>query len=297
MNIRIFLFICLYALLFGCSDEPSVTDSTKDDNRNISKQSVEESPMLSIRPADAPVKSFITLRTADKSIRMSNIRWYINGNLDKSSKSTRFKTDKLFKGNIVHAVATVNNKEHNSNDIMISNSPPVIIRAELSPAVPDVTSRLTVKTKAEDADDDYISYKYNWLLNGKFAGEESFLETDFKRGDAIKVEVTPRDPDDAGNPVVLKSIILNAPPVFIEGRHEYNGQIYRYYISASDHDEDALTYSLLEGPEDMSIDSASGLITWKAGVDQAGIYDLKISISDNHGGEIHVPVTTVVGTQ
>jgi hypothetical protein len=153
---------------------------------------------------------------------------------------------------------------------------------------------MQVNVKANDVDNDTVSYKYRWALNGRFAGEESYLEGDIKRGDEVTVSITPFDGEDSGRPIHLESIVQNSLPVFSENQPFFKGDTYEYHVKATDPDNDTLVYTLLEKPDGMIIDSSSGIIKWKVGMENEGIYDIKVSIKDNNGGEIIVPFTTTI---
>jgi YD repeat-containing protein len=59
---------------------------------------------------------------------------------------------------------------------------------------------------------------------------------------------------------------------------------YSYDVEASDADGDTLTYSLTTAPEGMSIDSASGLISWTPSADQVGSQSVTVQVDDGVGG-------------
>ncbi len=59
---------------------------------------------------------------------------------------------------------------------------------------------------------------------------------------------------------------------------------YQYQVLANDADGDTLSYSLLDAPVTMSVDSASGLVTWLPGVDDIGFVDVELRVSDGRGG-------------
>jgi hypothetical protein len=144
--------------------------------------------------------------------------------------------------------------------------------------VPDILkvgSALHVDVKANDADNDIVSYKYEWALNGSFAGEESYLESDLKRGDEVTVAVTPYDGEDFGRPIYLKSSVKNSIPVFSENQPSFSGDTYEYHVKATD-------------------DSSSGIIKWKVGIENEGVYNITVSIRDNYGGELIVPFTSTI---
>ncbi len=291
------LLILLPALfIFSCSGQSENDTAAQKKAPAESAPAVQEA-LISIRPLTATANSVITLHVSDRNIRVSNIRWFVNGQQDNSQHSVRFSSGNLKKGDIVKTIVIHGEKEYISNEIHIRNTPPAISRARLLPARPLESSRLSLNISTGDIDNDYIFLKYNWTLNGQFSGESESLQKDFKRGDLISVEVTPSDREDEGATISLNTTILNSLPVVSEGSHKYDGTVYTYNISASDPDGDLLTYKIEEGPDGMSIDPAKGLISWEVGPEQAGVYDIKVSVSDNHGGKLLVPVTTVVGTK
>jgi hypothetical protein len=290
--IKHIIIILLAVLLFACSDNSSEKDISRSDMGAVQSASADQGSIISIGPSGASARSVITLRINDKSVNHSNIRWYINGVENETSRSIRFTLNTLKKGDIVHATVSDRKEKYSSNHITINNSPPVIRKARLIPAVPTVSSRLTVELSAHDSDDDYIAYTYSWTHNGKFAGEESYLEAEFKRGDTITVEVTPADKEDSGKSILLNGSIFNSLPEVLDGTHQYDGRFYTYQMIASDPDGDALAFTLQDGPDGMTIDPRTGLISWEAGQDSAGIYDITLNVSDNHGGKILVPLTT-----
>jgi hypothetical protein len=296
MTIRILLIISLGLFILNCSGQPENGTVAQKRAPAESGPAAQQS-VISIHPLNASANSVITLHVSDRNIPTSNIRWFVNGQEDKSNRSVRFSSGNIKKGDIVKAVLNDQGADHVSNEIYIRNSAPAINRARLLPENPVKSARITLDISAADIDDDYIIFKYKWSLNGQFAGEGNFLQTDFNRGDVISVEVTPNDRAVDGTTITLKTTIVNSLPVVSAGSHKYDGSVYTYNVSASDPDDDLLTYKIEEGPDGMSIDPASGLISWKVGPEQAGIYDLKISVSDSQGGKILVPITTVVGTK
>ena len=290
------VFTVLIALfLFGCSEQPKEDPKGQAIKSSIETGSIDPNSLLVIRPLNATARSVIILIIKDRSLRRSNIYWKINGNEDRSSRTIRFTSDTLKKGDVVQAVLIDNRNEYMSNEITILNSPPTIRSARILPDLPTLSSRLRVEVSTQDIDDDYVAFKYNWTHNGKTVSEESYFEGDFKRDDMIKVEVTPLDKEGPGKSVRLTSSIFNSIPVISEGTHEFDGNLYTYQVAASDPDGDSLAFTLEEGPEGMTIDPSSGLISWGIDPDNAaGAYEIKVSVKDNHGAKILVPITTVI---
>nr|WP_224746767.1 Ig domain-containing protein [Pelovirga terrestris] len=133
--------------------------------------------------------------------------------------------------------------------------------------------------------------EYRWLING----EEHFFETSthlpgnlFKRGDVIAVEVTPVTY--AGErlaPIVSRPFeAINAAPVITsEPPEELSETGFRYQVTATDPDGDALTFRLENTPEGMQINASAGLIQWNVDAMPEGIFPVKIIVDDGHGGQ------------
>lgn len=79
---------------------------------------------------------------------------------------------------------------------------------------------------------------------------------------------------------------INNPPVF-SSSPALSGQsweTYHYDAEGHDPDHDVLTYSLKASPAGMSIDPASGLITWTAPA--PGLYSVVVQADDGRGGNV-----------
>jgi len=74
--------------------------------------------------------------------------------------------------------------------------------------------------------------------------------------------------------------ITNTPPP--QGA---TGLLYQYQVEATDPDNDTLTYSLLQSPDDMTIDSETGTISWTPTEEQLGTQKLALKVEDGKGGE------------
>ncbi|MCW5319220.1 hypothetical protein GTQ43_38205 [Nostoc sp. KVJ3] len=72
--------------------------------------------------------------------------------------------------------------------------------------------------------------------------------------------------------------IINSTPVYLAAV----GSAYQYQMQATDPDAgDTLTYQLISGPTDMTINSTTGLLTWLSPV--SGNYKVVLEAVDNHG--------------
>lgn len=287
------------ALLLSCSDSPRETQTPQADTGTVQSQAPAQETELSLSPAEPTVETFIILRINSAAVSGGEIHWYVNGMRELSSSGYRFSPVNAKKGDVVQASLISGDREYRSNEVRIMNSLPIIQRSSLQPVSPRVNDVLKADIQASDADEDPVSFEYRWSINGVPVGEGDYLETDLKRGDAISVEITPYDGDDSGRSVILTGEVQNSLPAIVESDvpPSFEGNLYQYRITATDPDGDALTYTIDKGPEGMTIDSSSGLITWEAGPDKAGTYELRMSINDNNGGILIVPITTTISFQ
>jgi hypothetical protein len=297
ISLRIVPLVLLALMFISCSDNHRDAGVPGEMQEPDARQSAPDDSSISIGPDSATARSIILLKTGNMSINAGSVHWYINGEKDDSASGMRYSSDRLKKGDIVYAVIMDGLKEYRSNEISIINSPPFIFKANISPQRPRVTSTLKVDIKAEDFDNDHISYRYKWTYNGRFAGEDRFLDREFRRGDTISVEVTPFDGKASGRGVKLDSMIFNSLPAVIETDPVFDGKVYQYQVSATDPDGDSLIYKIHKGPEGMSIGSASGIVKWEVTESGFGTHEFEVLISDGNGGELIVPLTVTLGLE
>jgi len=81
-------------------------------------------------------------------------------------------------------------------------------------------------------------------------------------------------------------VIISRPVLLVQ-----DGQSYRYSVSAVDADNDVLTYSLVNPPAGMNVDSASGDITWTA---VAGQYPIEVVVTDSESNSANQQYTLIV---
>lgn len=172
------------------------------------------------------------------------------------------------------------------------NHPPVVesIRIERISDI-DTSNAFRAIVEAKDPDDDVISFGYQWNLDGEDipGATDEMLEwrEDFKKGSIISVSVIPFDGKDEG---VWKaegsSTIPNSPPIITSEplpRIE-NGKL-SYILKADDPDGDPIEYTLKNSPRGMTIEPATGLITWEFGEADTGEYMVEIIVTDSEGAK------------
>ena len=287
INYTVIVYVCLLFLAACTEEKPQ--KSGPETTGVVSGLS----PEIILRPSHPTKDSTIAAEVKNTNSQEDiELNWFVNDGITSREDTFTFFPAKLNKGDMVQAKATYKGKEYLSNKITIANTPPVIQNVQILPESPKCKDTLEADVTAKDRDRDKVTYKYNWLVNEKPKGKLSYLEDPFKRDDQISVEVTPFDEEDSGEPFIANTVITNSPPdVSSELQNEsYQNDLYQVQVSASDHDGDTLKYSIVEGPEGLDIDP-TGLITWKAGHDKAGKYDVIVLIQDGHGAQAQLPVS------
>lgn len=145
---------------------------------------------------------------------------------------------------------------------------------------------------AKDADGDGIIFRYQWKMNGEkiIGAVEEILELEerLKKGDKVSVEVIPYDGKAEG---LWKSeavfIVPNsAPRITSEPAGRIEGGKFSYVVKTEDPDGDPVEIALEDAPEGMTIEPATGLITWEFSEKDAGEYKVQITASDPEGAKI-----------
>ena len=132
-----------------------------------------------------------------------------------------------------------------------SNSPPVITSAKILPETPYSQSELNAVVQCQDPDHDPMTLHYQWMRNGEeIAGENKNALTgyNFKKGDSIRVKVTPSDGKGNGEPFLSPPVkILKSPPaiqeVWIEPKAAHVTDRLTVNVKSSDPDGDAIYYT------------------------------------------------------
>ena len=89
---------------------------------------------------------------------------------------------------------------------------------------------------------------------------------------------------------------VNTPPVILTSPNTMGavGSTYLYQVGAEDVDQDRLTFSLVSGPNGLTIDADTGLVQWTPDAGQDGSADVEIAVSDSLGASVSQAYTIVV---
>lgn len=211
-------------------------------------------------------------------------RWERNGEaLDVTAET--LDTSAFKKGDVLKVVATQGGIE-TSAETAILNTAPVIRSVTFKPG--EISRGQDIQAIAEgwDADGDDIRYEYQWAVNGHtlYSERGAALSGDkFERGDEISVGVTPYDGDKQGAAFEAKAgVVKNSPPRFTSVPPvEFSGR-FVYQPRAADQDGDAVSISLVKGPEGMTAEKGS--IEWNA-KGHKGSFEVTVAADDGNGGQ------------
>lgn len=179
--------------------------------------------------------------------------------------------------------------------VEVANTPPVVTRVTIEPSnVAKPGDVLRAAIDGSDADGDPVKYLIEWWRNGKSLGkpakdeEQRTLATDgFARGDLIVVGVTPYDAAGPGRFLVSEPLVLlNRAPVITSSPGGLTKPgLFEYAVTATDADNDSLTYKLEAAPAGMTIEQGTGRITWEIPAGVTSPQQVRISVDDGHEGQ------------
>lgn len=183
-----------------------------------------------------------------------------------------------------------------------AEKPPRIVKLKLLPASPRKGDTLIVQAQAVVAGNSEatVDFVYQWSVNGSLLNFETgpTLKNLFVKGDRISVSITPKDGGVSGIPLTQTAKIGNSPPVVKSELADVTvkGNGYSCKVQAEDPDGDALVYSLLKGPKNMTIEPSTGVIAGEYQEDDAGMHTLSISVKDSDNAEVVLDIPLQLGS-
>ncbi len=149
---------------------------------------------------------------------------------------------------------------------------------------------LALTLTGSDVDGDPLTYQVvvspaGGTLTGTAPNLTYTRNSGFSGPDSFTFQVSDGQADSAAAVVNLDVQVNNSAPEIISTPvlDAAEGAAYAYDVDASDADGDSLTYSLVIAPQGMSIDSATGLISWVPLSDTLGAVDVRVRASDPQG--------------
>ncbi|MDR0274777.1 MAG: putative Ig domain-containing protein, partial [Burkholderiaceae bacterium] len=170
-----------------------------------------------------------------------------------------------------------------------TNRPPVITSAPRVTATAGAPYEYQVV--ASDADGDPLTYvlltaptgmtisaagKVEWAVPAGMAGSEA---VEIKASDGRGGEVTQAYAIGVGITANRPPLINSTPAVTATA-----GATYKYQVSATDPDGDVLSYAVSTAAPDITIDAATGLVSWPVPAGVTGQAELMVMVTDGKGG-------------
>ena len=310
---KVFYVVALMGFLLACSSEKPGTVNTQGPVTTVPGKNNTPAATLpqastagaaqgsiEVLPVETTKNSILNLIVRGTEPAKVKVMWLVNGMPVENNSGFQFNTANVKKGDTVQAKAIVQDRDILSNVVPIRNSPPELISARFIMNDPSNPGKLSVDVAGKDADGDAVTFLYEWTNNQAPAGKGKTIDSSIKRGDKISVKIVPFDGEAYGRPIILTNEVRNLPPVFIEdSRVNFDGHVWTTQIKASDPDGDTLTYSIKDAPPGMTINPATGGISWNVPPEFTGKASFTVSVNDGHGGEtvkpFHFEITQAKG--
>ncbi|HUL61389.1 MAG TPA: hypothetical protein VLU43_19080 [Anaeromyxobacteraceae bacterium] len=146
--------------------------------------------------------------------------WSVNGKPVAAEAGAKLAAPPLRKHDVARVVVTPFDGEKrgppSSAECQVVNTPPTAPQVALEPPEPTAGTGLTVVVRrpSTDPDGDAVTYRYAWTRDGVPADVEgpSVPKNGLHHREVWRVEVTPWDGEQTGEPVVLSAVVRNTPP-------------------------------------------------------------------------------------
>lgn len=245
------------------------------------------------------VKAFVNASDEDRDAVNLSYVWAINGSQIDTSNDY-LQTGAFRKGDLITVTVTPNdgkvNGESVSASVNVANSVPYIENIKFEPPVPTARTNLNVIPSVKDPDGDSVTVSFVWTVDGsQIEGvSTNILPSQYlKKGAAIIVEAIPSDGESTGASLVSAPVVVaNTPPIIMSSPpHSIQGNSYIYSVVANDPDGDAISFSLENAPEGMTIDSKNGALNWQLSPEQKGEYTFTVIAEDADGAKAIQSIT------
>ncbi len=236
--------------------------------------------------------AFIKANDKDKDDIIFKIEWFLNDK--KVFEGKEISLEKFKKGDKLYAIITpYDGKEYGkpfkTAPALIKNSGPKMLEAYFSPdTILTITEKIEIIAKAEDPDNDEISYIVEWYINGeKQEGEkEIFSPKNLKENDLLEAIVYAYDGEEKSkNFVRISYLVQNSPPIIDIQESEIkipSYPIFTYKINAYDPENDKLKFEIISSNiREVEIDE-NGIIKGKIEENVKKI-NIRIKVTDSKG--------------
>ena len=289
--------IVLVALLAGCDSESNQSGvalgsgvSQSGNRPPVIRQAVVfPTPLI----LSGPIAVQIEADDAGRNPLTFRYQWFVNehqvdGETHPTLSPALLKLGDKVEVEIIAADGQTSGKPYRTEPAIVGNTPPEVVKVSIESTGSD-RSNMHALVEGVDVDQDAIHYAYRWWRNGTLVagGDTATLDTGiFSRGDSITVEVIPRDAGGVGKSKLSEPVALgnDAPKITSHPPSKFDKGVFVYSVQAIDDDKDSLKYLLEAAPSGMTIDSASGMISWQIVSDVKGTHRVRILVQDGQGG-------------
>lgn len=256
-------------------------------------------------PATGPVGVQALAEDPERDSITYAYQWYVDNAPIAGQTNPTLPAELLHRGQLISVEITPSDGKQKGKPVRtpaakVGNTAPHITAVTLNPQTGQPGARLIAEVTASDSDHDRIDLNYRWFRNDAAVkeGEEAFFDTTGSAPrDKIMVEVTARDPQAMGN--VLRSDVVTlgntAPTIVSTPPAPVTPDQYEYAVRATDSDGDRLTYELETAPAGMTIEPASGQITWPIPPGNRGVFHIKVLAKDGQGGTAYQEFDLALG--
>jgi len=289
---KIFFSLAVWAvfLLPGCDQAEVAPAATPVAQKQVANQAApgasqaDKQLRVSIHP-DPPTADGCLKALVGGSVR-ANYLWEVNG-AQLTEQTSNTLCQGFASGDEV-MVTVRDNQASGTARVTIANAPPRITEVTVNADGISRHADLVIGQEVVDADNDYVELRYQWYVNEEadpLLTENILPANRYRRGDTIRFTITPSDGITDGAVYQSASVTIpNAAPQVLSALPEYFESLeYSYQCKAADPDGDEVTYALEEAPDGMTINSATGQVTWPLSGVKGGEYPVKIVASDPSG--------------
>ena len=228
----------------------------------------------------------------------ADYRWAVNGQ-ELSGQSGNTLCQGFRRGDEV-LVSVRDGKRTGEKRVTIANAPPRITEVSVNADGIQKRADLVVKPTVIDVDDDLVELRYQWYVNGEadpFLTGDTLPAGKYARGDKLRFTVVATDGRDESKLYQSEAAaIANAPPQIVsQPPQRFEAMEYSYQLKARDPDGDKLTYKFEKAPAGMTVNRATGLVVWPLAGVKAGVYPVKIVVSDPDGAAVSQEYTLTLG--
>lgn len=195
-----------------------------------------------------------------------------------TTQGAKFSYSQMNKPPTVAKTATVNSAAGTitAGAITINEKDTIVVAYTVNDPDLGQTATFSVETKPEAATFDAAKKELTWITTQSDSGAHKFIvKADDSKGGVTFDTLT-----------VNVSNVNRAPEFTVEAKDTllFAGDAYTFTYKATDVDEDAITYALLEAPDSMKIDTATGVVTWNVlAADEGKMFNLVVEATDAFG--------------